>query len=362
MSCLTNIIGITRTENPCFTDAFSEEAAISTSGLYLDEITGFPSLKVFADMAADESSTLEKLLMKAREDGVELFKEELYKQLGLRYMVSKKSYVGNVGNTKYNTSLNTNYPYTGLVLDMKNMAGAEVKVKGIKPFFNFDGNVTIKLYKAYLSGNKYQVVEEMAEYTIPAKITAPALSEITPITLSATDEEGTAYSYLWLVELANGQYPRDNSNSCGCGNKEAVMSSYLKPYGINGNTLEDLLTSSKTDKINGIYLNIEARCTGGDFICQNYNDSVYLKTAIEHQIQRISAAQAMTKILTSDLINRYTLLKGEEISHSINILNSVFKKNMIWVAENMNMLGNDCFVCNTTGDNAGPLGKVSIYT
>lgn len=359
MECLNNIIGISRTENPCFTDDFSAEAEKSTSGLYLDELEGFPSLNTFKNIAAHDQTTLQKVLEKAREDAVLHFTEELYRNLGTMYTVKSDAYVGHVGNSQYNSTLNISHAQAGLVLDMQRIAGAEVTLTGIKPFFNYTGTVTVKLYKAYNTGVQYQIVEELAEYTLNTHVSAPQLQEVTNISLPTTDEAGKPYSYILLYEMGAGQ-PRDNKNTCGCGEKENIMHQYLRPYGVMGTDADNLMISNRTDKINGLQVQVQAICTGGDFVCQNYYSNPMVKKAIEYQIWRKAGANAIVRIITTDLINYITLAKREQLGHTVNILNSIFKKNMLWVAENINVYNNDCFSCNHGGSGGQDLTRGGI--
>lgn len=360
MKCFENIVGISRTQNACFTEEFSETASKSNSGLYLDELEGFPSLDIFKSMAAHDQTTMELILRQSLNDGANQFITELYKNLGTMYTVKHPAYVGNVGNSSYSSTIDIGFAYAGMVLDMAQFIGAEVKLTGIKPFFNLNSTLVVKLYRAYNSGYQYQIIEELASYTLNTSASSPALQEFTQLSLATTDEDGKSYSYIFLYDVPENMKPRDNKNSCGCGHKEDVLFKYLRPYGVQGVDKDNLMISNRTDKVNGLQIYVQAMCTGGDFVCQEYYSNPLVKKAIEWQILRKSAAVAITKIITTSLVDHYTMARREQLSHTINILNSQFKNNVMWIAENINVWNNECFICNIGGTGSQELTRGGI--
>lgn len=349
MNCFTNIIGITDTTDPCFDDIFSDDARKSDSGKYMDQIEEFPSLDVFKNVASSERKTLEGLLTKSRENGIQYFQEEVYRQLGIRYQSKSVSYIGNVGQDQYTGIVNIAFPLGGCVLDMQGYKGAVVKVTAITPYFNFDGILAITVYRCINNGIRYINLEQIAQFNVNTSIASPAQQTIAPLSLETTDETGTRYSYLFMYSTNQG-LPRNNAASCGCGGKETVMHQYFYPYGIVGVDSDNLLLSNRYDKVNGLVMQVEARCTGGDFMCENYYSDQYVREAMVWAILRKSVANAIVAMLNSDLINRYTMAKREQMGYVVNILNSKFKSGVSWIAENMDLSNNDCFICNPGGN------------
>lgn len=351
MDCLKNIIGITNTIDDCFSSDFNAESKKSDSGKYMDQLEEFPSLDVFKNVAAAERTTLEKYLLQARENGIQYFKEALYKEMGARYVVKAQSYIGLVGKKESMSTISFGFQYAGLVYEMKRYQGAEVVVKNVLARFQGSGSLPVSVYQCINNGVSYKDLTKIGEFTIDIS-NSTTLQAITPITLPATDEIGNAYTYLFIYQTP-GITALDNKASCGCGNKETVLNNYLTPYGISGDAVTNMLTSNRTDVVNGLLLDIDARCTGGDFICDNYNSNVYIREAITWAILRKSVANAIVALLASDLISRYTMTKREPMAHAVNILNSKFKTSVSWIAENIDVSNNDCFACDP-GGNGGP--------
>lgn len=360
MSCLDNIIGISRTDHICFTESFSAEARKSTSGLYMDELEGFPRLDAFKKVADSGMVTLEEVLTKARDNAIVDFKEQLVKEVSSRYTSRAQAYIGAVGEKGYTGVLNITDTIAGVVLDMECYKGAVVTVEGIKPCFNNDGTISITVYRAIKNGSIYSKVEEVATFEANTTITNPAEQAITPIELAATDDYGTAYSYLFMYTKGNLQ-PRNNKNTCGCGSKEKALHTYLYPSGVSGSDVNSIALSSKTNTLNGLLLIVKAQCTGGNYICENYNENSNIKIVMDATIRKKAVSNAIIGLLTSPLVSYYTDARREQMSHTVHILNSKFKSDVAWIAENMNLSTNACFECNYGNSGTGGISTETIY-
>lgn len=361
MECLNEIVGITRTQSACFTGDFNAAASRSNSGLYIDEVEGFLNLSVFKGVAAGEQKSIQDLLTDARADGIKQFKEVLYSQLGVRYSVKSASYNDYAGQVSGIGTVNPTFPLAATVLEMKQYSGASVLIEGVLPQFNFTGTLDVTVYRGINNGSRYQIINTVKSFTINTDAAQPAFQALTGLELAATDETGKAYSYLFVYQLSNGQAPKDNLSSCGCGGKENNMKQYFTVFGVSGPSVNEMNISERKNLLYGLLFKVKARCTGGDFLCQNYYDNEFIREAVNWAILRKSAATAMTRILTSPLINRYTMVNRETIATTINILNSKFNKSVTWIAENLDMSNNDCFTCHPGSDGAFQITKDSIY-
>lgn len=349
MDCLKNIIGVTKTEDPCFSSSFTSAATTSESGKYMDQLEEFPSLDVFKAVAAGERTSLENHLLQARENGIQNLQEDLFKALGNRYAAFSRAYLGSVGQSSYVGTLSPGFTFAGVVYEMKQYRGASVKIKGVLASFSGGtGTLNVSVYRGYNNGVTYMNVTKVGDFDINLSNNSTAQA-ITPIILPTTDELGKAYSYMFLYS-SSGLTPRDNGTSCGCGGKETVLNQYLVPYGISGAAVENMLTSNRTSYVNGLILDIEARCTGGDFLCDNFYSNPLIAEAVTWAVLRKSVSNAIVSILASDMINRYTMTKREQMSISVKILNSKYKTSVEWIAENLDLSGNDCLICNPTGN------------
>lgn len=358
MECFKNIVGISRTTNSCFTGNFSAEAAKSTSGLFLDELPESPDLSVFK--AADPE--LENMLTKARDNACKDFVEALFMELGTRYKVTSNTYNDWVGQTSNNGNLNLNYPYSGVAFEMSNYRGASVKVVSCLPQFNFDGSIEIKVYRAYANGTKYQTSSELLvkQFTINTLASGPTEQPIIDLILETVDQYNKPYTYLFVYEVVSGQMPKNNGNSCGCGNKEVYMHYYVRPFGINGSSFDEMQLSNRTPYLNGLLFKIDARCGNTDFICKNHLDNQFVRVAMEKSIQLKAASNAIIEMFNSQRISRALLTNREQLGKNVQILNSMYRKRISWIAENIDMSSSDCFKCNPSGGGIYEITKGGI--
>ncbi len=357
MDCFKNIVGISRTQNACFTGDFNEEAAKSTSGLFMDELPESPDLSVFK--AADPE--LQALLTKARDNACNDFVEALFMELGTRYKVTANTYNDWVGQTSNNGNLSLNYAYAGLAYEMNYYKGALVKIASCLPQFNYDGTLEINVYKAYANGIKYQLVSEipLKTFTVNTAATSPVEQTIDNLVLETVDDYGKPYTYLF-VYVASGHQPKNNSNSCGCGHKEDYMRNYVRPIGINGTSFNDMQLSNRTPFLNGLLFKIDARCGSTGFICKNYLDNQFVRVAMEKAIQLKAASNAIVEIFNSQRISRALLTNREQLGKNVYILNGMYKKRVAWISENMDMSSSDCFRCNPSGGGIYDITKGGI--
>ena len=352
MDCFDNIIGLSRTSCPCFSQDFNALAAESTSGLFLGETehsAPLSALKASRDTCADLQDTLEL----ARKNAVLDFKRNLFMELGSRYSTRSASYAGPVGSVSGNGLLNIAYPLAGVVLDMAGRGGTLV-VSSVQTFFNFDGPLTVSVYEAVNDGVRYQVQSHIKDIQLQATIAAPVPQAIASLELPSS-RDGRPLAYLFLYSLTPGTAPRDNGTSCGCGGKEAALHQYLRPYGIVGNDINTLLISGRSGQhVNGLVLHVDVRCGNEGFICENYHANLFVRTAVNHAILYRAEYNVMQAILNSTVINRATMVNREQMQHNAYVLDGKFQKSVKWLGENMDLSGNDCYVCNS--GNSGPGG------
>ncbi len=351
--CFQNIIGISQSSCACFSDDFNEDAAKSNSGLYMDQLPESPSLEA-VKAVRECGATLQDVLEQARTNGILEFKKELYMELGTRYTVKQQAYEGAVGQATSIGYLNLSYPYAGVALEMTGIRGATVRISGIQPLFNYDGTLQVTVYKAIMAGGAYQILEQVATITVDTLIANPvSQAPSSELILDTTDGNGRALSYLFTYARESAQ-PRDNTTSCGCGNKETILHQYLRPKGIQSADGSEWLLSQRTERLNGLLISVEARCGTGAFMCENYNRDEFIRQAMNYAVLYRSVANAITGILNSQLISRYSQAGREQMAFNVNVLRGKFRKSVAWLAEQMDLTQNDCYKCLPGGIGGSP--------
>lgn len=352
-SCFKNIVGISRTECDCFTDEFNADAAISKSGLFIDEATERFSLAAFSD-GVGCGETLQGIVEKSRVDGINEFILKLSQEVGTMYKTKTSPYNGKVGSASATGDRVVNDAIVGLVVDVNASSGVSINVNAITPYFNYTGVITISVYKAYRSNNLYQSPALVDTIVLNTTSGTPIKQSLTSkLTLDSEKD----VSYLFMYELDPGQYPKNNNNICGCGQTEALLHKYVHPYSIEGADVNALDPTKKKGFINGLLLDITAQCSIEDLICDNYYENTLLQTSINHAILYLSASKLLIKLLRSDIISRYTMMDREAMQEDAYVLQGKATKSINWIAQNMKVAG-DCFVCQ--GDNIAIYKKRGI--
>ncbi len=351
MDCFDNIIGLSRTSCPYFSQDFNALAAESTSGLFLGETEHSAPLSALKE-SRECCEDLQETLARARENAILDFKRNLYMELGSRYTTRAASYRGPVGSASGSGLLNISYPLAGVVLDCSGRSGATITVESIQPFFNFDGTLVVSIYEAVNAGARYQVLSKIRDVEIQTSIATPTPTPIPGMELP-TRRDGQPLSYLFLYEKQSGIAPRDNASSCGCGGKETTLHAFLRPYGISGNSLETLVLTNRNQHINGLLVYADVRCGDGAFLCENYSANEFIRLAVSHAILYRTEYNVIQSILNSTVINRATMVNREQMQHNAYVLDGKFQKSTKWLGENMDLSGNDCYVCNSGSSGPG---------
>src|SRR5262245_21083742 len=128
LSCLDNIIGMTRTPCECLKPDLPEDYMISKSGLYLDELPECPINLKASKSIQDCGKNMAFMLTQAISQATAEVKRELYKDLLVRYSVKNKPYVGEIGSFSYTRTLTDNSQYMGMILQSTGLNGATVTI------------------------------------------------------------------------------------------------------------------------------------------------------------------------------------------------------------------------------------------
>jgi hypothetical protein len=342
MDCLENIIGISRSDCPCIQADLPIGHNVSNSGLYMDELAESPFKLSTIKAIADCGRNMGKILTDSRTQAIAELKREVYKQLNGRFKQRFKGYSGNAGSSTFTNNLNIGTNYAGVVISSKNIKGSSFTLRNIYTFFNATANFPVFVYRGYQVDNNVELLEQ---FTVNSTAGADHSNPITPEReYYLSDGTGKSINYYFLYEL-QGQQPKDNVTSCGCGNTEVDMKQFLTVQGITGNDLTALSSFGRTNHINGLMLNITANCGNEGIICSALsNPETY--AMIAHSIQKKAVEFLIKAVLNSDTISRDNLAKREQMAHNSYGLAKRFLNDVQWIAENMTIEDNDCYVCN----------------
>lgn len=346
MECLNNIIGITRTPCECLEPYLPTGYIESTSGLYIDELPESP-IHLNAVKGNDCSNDLAGILNKARENSVNEFKRELYKHLQGRFKSQAQPFDGFIGAFSNSRTLDIPDGYAGVRITGKK-SGATMIVDKILTYFNTTATFDLFIYK------RNELIKTISIQSVAASNKENTFDSIE---LPLADEYGYI-DYSFIYPVADGFLPKDNAVSCNCGTKETTLKQYVSIYGITGTNVAAVTDFTKTQYTNGLLIGAEIRCSTDDLICNAYRNE-FIKVAIEWSILRKAVDILITGILNSPTISRDNMANREQMYYNSKSLQKKFNNDVQWIAENMELVDNDCFVCNSRNDLYFKVGIIS---
>lgn len=354
MECLENIIGLSKTECECLTDLIpsdltTDDITKTNSGIYLDRLPGF-NINVASGGEDCASGGIWQIMYDAREEAIADYKEALLSCVNMTYKPRANNFAGYIGQTTFSGSSNHSMAYFGQKVKPFQIKGAYMTVKRVGIIINQSTNVTLQVYSnkntSTLIFNSSPQVPVLANQLTWANLT-------TPLELPLWDDNMSDLTY-YFVLVGNGFTAKANKKDCGCGKKQFdPATNWMTFEGVQFNDANDPDNHSSTNSLNGIVLDVEVKCKASEIICSSQypldfeNDAVAMGKA--KAIRFRAAAIVYEKLLSTDNINRFSLMKREESIQYVGEWNNKFNE---WVqyecANTTNLTNNNCLVCRET--------------
>jgi len=352
MDCLSNIIGLSRTECECLTDQLptgSDEISDyneSESGVFMDELPGF---NVNVASGADDCAKggIWERMNRARANAILDYKTHLLSCIGKTYKPRINNFSGLLGEPTFKGTSAFTTAYAGMKITPHQVKGAFIYIKRIGVIVNQSTNVNVKIYS---NKNTYT---ELFSSTISSTADAVTYGTLaTPLELPMWDDSGLRIKYFVLMELNGTFQPKKNKKSCCCGgskNREPFLE-WLSLDGVSGDDLDLIDSFNVNDKLNGIVVDADVKCKASEIICSSQypmdfeNDPNALSTA--YAIRYRADAILYEDLLGSDNINRMTMMNREDMAKYATEWNDKFMQWIDYVCLNTNnMRENDCWIC-----------------
>lgn len=344
LSCLDNIIGLSETTCECLIDGSEPtDYNVSNSGLYLDRLDGF-NINIAGGADNCSGGGIWDRMSKAVSDAKIEFRTALLGLVNQRFQPRAKAYVGQLGSAGYKSNLSLNNAFFGVKIMPLQLVGGVFVLKRIGILINTAQNVTVHVYS---NENDSTLINS---YTTTAPVTANTL---TWLTLSSELELPMSSSErvinYWVVLEANGFQPKNNKKDCGCGGVKREWNQWIAFQGALGNDVTDMATFTSNDYMNGLVLDVEIKCETSLLICgpdkladfTNDSFSQYMAEAV-----RFKAGEKLYRqLLSTDQINRFTMMNREEIANTANQWGVNYMKVMEYLNEIIDTKENDCLVC-----------------
>jgi hypothetical protein len=345
--CLTNLIGITRSDDEDVADALENEELgddwyrTTTSGLYLDELEGMISIKA-VDQSQDTAEILATFFTTGRDNAIKMLAEDIMVGLTKRAINAQKKYTGVIASKTSNGLADvTGAGYAGMRLYTNPLKGGVITINTVYTMMNADATFDIGVYKVERGSTVAELVTTIPAVESQAN-TLKANTLTTPVVINLS-QYGADY---YLLYQPDGFTPRQNGISCGCGYKENILRSYMQVSGVAGNDVSTPQNFSSRNYAMGLALEVEAGCDTKRIICEAYNNDEAVKIVMAYAARYKAGELTLEYVLRSDEINRYTMSQREALYGKRNHFKAEYNDRITWLVENIDTSLIDCYVCN----------------
>lgn len=360
LDCLHNIIGLSQTTCECFEDGKPLDYNESLSGLYLDQTEGL-EINVIDSIKDCAQGGVWDIMSRARDNAILGFKADVLGLLLTKYKQKRQPFSGVIGSAKFKSNLNLNYTFAGQRLYMNNIIGGVLKIKRIGLLFG--GNYSFDIeFRNELDESPFAV------YTVESENGKLKWNNIEDLELPMNLETDDNPNY-YITYSVNGMLPKDSNNGCGCGSsvykyywntqrpsfktyQKDRWSEFVMITGIVGNDLNDRENWGTTQYNNGIFLDVEFKCSVSDLVCGESMDfeNNPIAIAMAWAVRYKAAFYLLDSILASPEINRFTMMDRERLMQKKNTYNQLYQERIEWISGEINYQSNDCLTCDDFND------------
>lgn len=354
MDCLENIIGLSQTTCECLTDQLPAESElsdynVSASGIFLDELEGFN-----INIAGGANNCAKGGIWDRMYSSVNIAKDEFKKHLlscvAQKYQPRLKNFSWQLGESTFKGTLtNITGTHAGTRISPMQIKGGFIYIKRIGVLINQSAPVTLQIWSDVDGGT---LIFENGSTPLDATADTLTWGAITPLELPMWTADGHYIRY-YVLMLLNGTFkPKSNKSDCGCGGVKPYAQ-WIDLLGVHGSDTNNL-AGFKTDGkyMNGITVDVDIKCKMSEVICSSEypldfeNDPGAMNMATCIQLR--AGAKLYEEILSSENINRFTMLNREQIAEKINLWNTQYQQAILALCEDINIGANDCYVCKIT--------------
>jgi hypothetical protein len=349
LECLTNIIGVTTSENTCITQGLTtdQKAAIklSTSGLFLDDLEGGVHLKAVTN--ADATKGFYNMATGAITGAVRRLEDDLIIALNNKYRKSRKNFEGTIGRMSFATSLNASGDFQGLRLRASDYGDAVITINKINVIINQDATFILYVFRTLAGETDGEIV---TQYAVTA--TANAYATITPtdpLKLPLTDQGNTYdYYFIWSRTEAGGAYPKDTKIQCSTCNKTSGtgISEFIEAKGVQYNGALGTFEGVITDEFShGLILDASIRCDNERLFCREFKEDDAVSVTMAWASLYKAGELLIEEVLKSPDVNRYTTMDRTYLWGKRNHFKKNYEDRITYLAAVIDITASNCYVC-----------------
>jgi hypothetical protein len=351
--CLESWVGLSEIECTCF-DTPPEDFNTSKSGLFLTQLT---SLKKIEGLESCENDgELWTLLSNARRDAIIEILNEVGKESSKNYGPRRIPFNGTIGEGTYQADLNATRTYAGVRIKAPKIKGGVLRITKIGVLQKTTGTFFIHIYN---SNNELLQSIELESQAYIHKLNTVDIE----LPLSYDYSERNEY---FMIFTAGSVQALRNKLKCNCDSYKFTFDE-TKPYydvwtrnmysWANWIMLSGYQTNSLTEfndpngvlqgSLPGLTFECQIGCTLGGLLCQENMqlDTNIVAKSLAFCIWYKAGMLVIKQLLTSDKINRLTLVKSDDLAADIEEWGKQYKSNLDYVIQNINYLSDECFHC-----------------
>lgn len=351
--CLLNLVGVTDSESIPFYDDLDaqqqEDIALSTSGHFLDTLTGGIDL-----MGVDDAEYMKAVLdmgLKACKEASKVLNDELLLAINNRFHPSRTKFNGFIGRRSISATSTSSgnlqghryripFPIAGLIT----VSSVGVCVNGVGTFNVYIGRCdakdpaiveTLFTFPVTTVANSWTNVD-MASATNGVKL---------PMEIDGVPQE---YFFYWNRNEAGGLLPKNNDLKCGTCSGKAQSEALAQYMQYNGVSFSDPnnLNAVKADKMgHGLSVMAAVSCDHATVVCREYNKKDAVKLMMQKAAQYKAGELWIEYILKSAWVNRDGLQSREYMWGKRNHFRAEFEQRITAIANTMELGETNCYIC-----------------
>lgn len=338
LDCLNGLVGLSQRNCDCVSGGRPSGWNDSSTGYYLDDrVYGVPVKEALSSNLDCGEDNIWDLLTEARTNGIRDMKSDLLQTLNTERESRVVNWRGLIGKTENTGSYITGSTKVGIQLrPRKRMKDAYFQVKAL--WINVNATKSVTMGIASNDGTFSSVTQSVA--VTANEWTRCEFSSEVSLPLYSIGKQDLRYHVYYEPDGA-----RSRQNRLWCCSKPA----WLQHFDYGAFSLADLPADNVIPSNNDAYgLAIEGyfTCNKLDWICDLPEmNGLDLRDLIGRLIQYRSAIHAITAILRSGQVNKYTMLGVEGLSRQRNSLMSRYDNDIRWVAQNLPAGVTSCWGC-----------------
>lgn len=336
LACLDTLVGLSATDNDCWSGDAPDGFDTSDSGYYLTD-NDF-GITVMTGVSIDGWG----ILQAAREQAIRELKTDLLAAIRQRFDSALYPFSGWVGKLKHTGTRSVSNDFVGIRIRARRQKGVRLVLTEVRIGLDATGSKDVSVT------SNDPLFEQPDDLTVAH--TADTFSAETwpdgGISLPLWSETNeTDYIEYYVGFDRDGALPLNNKIWCCAAAPE--WKNHFDASGFSANSATPETGGSFTSVGNGMAIKAYLTCDNLDWLCELETlNGYYLLDVVARAIQQRAAAIACGTLLETPQISVGSGFNAQVLTDRRNFLNPAYAEKVKWIAENLPSKGvTDCFKC-----------------